>query len=182
MILADYVHAIRVRGRNGRATAIRHSCPFTVHLLTRIAWIGSTTNFKRVIPSRDEENPTGKRVRGPRENMSVSVTEISRMSDRELLDRAWRLTTNVGSCGGASRKGRLLAMRRLRRLGVRFFIGGWHAGDECNAGTAMGIIIPGEPDPTVGLDWIYTGVSIDHAAAKLGAGDAAVGWERYWRF
>ena len=110
----------------------------------------------------------------------MTASQVASLSDAQLIEQAWTLTTNIRACGGASKKGLALARRRLRRLGVRYFLGGWSDSEESSAGTCWGMIVPGQPDTTAGLEWVVTGVTPGHAAHKLGGGSAKAGWKRYW--
>ena len=101
----------------------------------------------------------------------MTVTQIAALNNDLLVSRAWTLLTNVKSCGGASRKGWALAQRRLRAMGYRFFLG---YSTESGA-RAWGILAPGQSVPEW-ADFYAVGVTLDHAAHKLGNGHACRGW------
>lgn len=103
---------------------------------------------------------------------STSVTAVSAMSDAELIRNAWSILTNVRQCGGGSVKGRKLAQRRIRSLGVRFYL---LLGTDYNE---WGYIKSGDRLPEGGR--LFTGVTLNHCAAKIGGGCAKRGWDIYW--
>ena len=110
---------------------------------------------------------------------STSAAQVAAMTDDELVRQSWGILTNNRQSGGGSVKGRRLAQRRIRELGYRFFLGGWFASEGIGSGSCWGMLRPGDrPDST--LDWVEVGVSLNHCAHKLGAGNATEGWRIYW--
>jgi hypothetical protein len=100
--------------------------------------------------------------------------EIESASDEALVMDAWRLMTNNRQCGGVSAGARPVAQRRLRKLGVRYYLA-IETDDNGRSVASWGIGSPPE-----GADVAVTGVTLSHAAHKLGGGNATKGWSIYW--
>jgi len=100
------------------------------------------------------------------------------MDDATLLRYAWSIVTNNRQSGGGSVKGRRLAQRRLRGMGVRYYLG--RGGDWGNGYNVWGILPRWEEFVAREGEMVVTGVSIGHCAHKLGEGDARNGWDFVW--
>ena len=111
---------------------------------------------------------------------STNVTSVAAMSDEQLIEQAVTLLSNNRRCGGATIAGRRLAQRRLRRLGMRWWVGITFDPDGNHSHTGCGCLSPGNVPPN--YDLIEVGVTLDAAAHKLGGGNATKGWEVYWKF
>ncbi len=103
------------------------------------------------------------------------------MSDEAFKQAAWALGSNNKWCGGATGPAKAEVRRRCRRMGLVFFL-------ELSTDAAGGRIncwglVPAEEAKrfAANADHFVTGYSLDHAAHKLGNGDARKGWEMYWR-
>jgi hypothetical protein len=117
-----------------------------------------------------------------------NITTIRSMDDKEFISRAWEILTNIPECGGASKSAMPLARRRFRLLGGKMFLALCsEETDDTATGEAVtrkwgqwGIIWAGENPPVSDSDYIVTGTSLAHCAAKLAGGDAGMGWSIYW--
>lgn len=115
-----------------------------------------------------------------------TASDIRAMRDSEFASRAWEILTNIPDCGGASKSAMPLARRRFRQLGGKMFLALCsEETDDTATGetiirrwTQWGILWPGQTPPEG--DLVEVGQSLQHCAAKLGSGDAKIGWSLYW--
>jgi hypothetical protein len=110
---------------------------------------------------------------------SIEAGELASLIDNgivtdSIMERIWSATTNRRSCGGLNRTAQAVIYRALKRAGYRYWLL-----MERNEETGEWISSWGlSQKPPAGA---VTGYSMHHAAHKLGQGDAARGWQIYWR-
>ena len=101
----------------------------------------------------------------------MNATLATTAAIETLAKHGWELLT---SRGYASRAARRIIQRRLRAAGYRFF---FILPDE---GTARwGMLAPDAPIPQ---DPHVIGVTLDHCAHQVGAGNASLGWKDFWNW
>lgn len=93
---------------------------------------------------------------------------------------AWEATTNIVECGGLNPRGRAIIHRALRQGGYHFFLAKFD--DDGQTSNSWGILHQSEiagVEKDSNLAYFETGYTLDHAAHKLGKGDAKKGWALY---
>ncbi len=101
----------------------------------------------------------------------ITRTDVARMSHEELVAQGYALLTHRHHYGGASKSAKPLVQRRLRAMGVRWYVTYQGETDDGRSLWRLECSLS-RPD-----NWETVGVTAEQAVLRFGNGDASFGWK-----